>query len=245
MTTSGSAMSGVPDETTLCVLSNVAWCDAVCRSHGLTPQLGRDMWIQRRQGPPYYSNGITVSRFAEENQYAAIEELKAKLPDGFSIKDSFARLDLAKAGFSSLFAAEWVWLDAEALPSGSDWTRVETEADLVRWESAWAANGSPTSTRVFLPQLLSENNIAFFGVERDGEVIAGCAANRSQGDVVGFSNFFAPAEEINRFQAAAVKTLAAFAPGRPIVGYERDYELAALLTLGFRSVGVLRVWVWP
>jgi hypothetical protein len=233
------------DETMLCVLNNVAWCDAVCRSHGLAPQLEQDMWIQPRRGPPYYSNGITVSRFAENDRYAAIEALKGKLPDGFSIKDSFARLNLAKAGFRSLFAAEWVWLDNADLPPSSNWKKVETEVDLVRWESAWAANGSPTSTRVFLPELLNSPDIAFFGVERRGEFISGCAANRSEGDVVGFSNFFAPPGEKLQFQAAAVLVVTEFAPGCAIVGYERDEELAGLLALRFRSVGALRVWVWP
>ena len=232
------------DKATLCTLNNVEWCHAVCRSHGLAPRREQDMWIQPRRGPPYYSNGITVSRFAEASQYAAIEALKTALPDGFSVKDSFARLDLAKTGFRSLFAAEWVWLDAGALTPGSDWTRVETETDLARWESAWSANGSPTSERVFMPQLLDQPDIALFGFERGGEFIAGCAANRSQGDVVGFSNFFAPPGEVDRFQIAAVTTVAAFAPSSPVVGYERDYQLSGLLALGFRSVGILRVWVW-
>ena len=49
--------------------------------------------------------------------------------------------------------------------------------------------------------LLKELRIAFFGVEHDGEIVAGCAANRSQGDVVGFSNFFALTEERDRFRA--------------------------------------------
>jgi hypothetical protein len=96
-----------------------------------------------------------------------------------------------------------------------------------------------------VPELLNEPDIAFFGVEREGEFIAGCAANRSQGRVVGFSNFFAPLTEIDRFQATAARTVAAFAPGCAVVGYERDAELVGLIALGFRSVGGLRVWVWP
>ena len=47
------------DEAMLCTLNNVEWCDTVCRSHGLTTELGQEMWIQPRRGPPYYSNGIT------------------------------------------------------------------------------------------------------------------------------------------------------------------------------------------
>jgi hypothetical protein len=253
------------DEAMLCTLNNVAWCDTVCRSHGLGTELGREMWIQPRRGPPYYSNGITVSREASKIKYAAIEDLKAGLPDGFSVKDSFACLDLGSLGFRPLFDAEWVRLDRDSrsalhgrphpqpLPTrgrgatASDgwWFKVESEPDLVRWEAAWAAGGSPTSTRVFLPALLQDPRIAFFGVEHDGDILAGCAANRSQGDVVGFSNFFALTEARDRFREEAVARVAAFAPGSPVVGYDRGKEFYGLRALGFRSVGSLRVWLWP
>jgi hypothetical protein len=237
------------DEPMLCTLNNVAWCDAVCRSHGLAPRLDQDMWIQPRRGPSYYSNGITVSRAASKTQYETIEDLKAALPDGFSVKDSFACLDLGTRGFQTLFEAQWVWLDPSShgalLANDPKWFKVESERDLIRWEAAWAAGGSPTSTRVFLPALLQDPRIAFFGVEHDGEIVAGCAANRSQGDVVGFSNFFALTEERDRFRSAAVAKVAEFASGWSVVGYDRGEELDGLRALGFRSVGALRVWLWP
>jgi hypothetical protein len=237
------------DEAMLCTMNNVDWCDTVCRSHGLGTELGSAMWIQPRRGPPYYSNGITVSRAASESQYAAIENLKSALPDGFSVKDSFACLDLGTHGFRTLFDAEWVWFEPASRDapqaSGAGWFKVESDRDLVRWEAAWAAGGSPSSTRVFLSALLQESRIAFLGVERDGKIVAGCAANRSQGNVVGFSNFFAPREHRDRFRAEAVAMVARFAPGSPVVGYDRDDDLAGLLALGFRSVGKLRVWLWP
>lgn len=258
------------DKATLCTLNNVEWCNTICRSHGVPGSLGSDMWIQPRRGPPYYSNGITVSRSGEAAQIAAIEKLKVALPDGFSIKDSFAALDLAKNGFRVLFDAEWVWHDptqggalqepplpqpsayAEGNPlptrgrgAGAQWFRVESETELVAWEAAWAAAGSPTATRVFLPALLDRKSIAFFGARQDGKIVAGCAANCSEGNVVGFSNFFAPASERESFRAGAVTKVMEFAPGLPVVGYERGDDLAGMLSLGFRSVGKLRVWLWP
>ena len=237
------------DEATLCTLNNVEWCDAVCRSHGLTPQLGHDMWIQGQKGPPYYSNGITVSRSGLENQYPAIESLKSVLPQGFSVKDSFASLDLSAGGFRPLFDAEWLCLDPDSHDAlgvkDARWFKVESETELVRWEAAWAAGGSPTVQRVFMPALLHEPQIAFFGVERGGEIVAGCAANRSPGNVVGFSNFFAPAADRGSLRAQAVAVVAEYAPGWPVVGYDRGADLEGLLALGFRSVGPLRVWLWP
>src|SRR5271154_4869916 len=44
----------------------------------------------------------------------------------------------------------------------SQWSRVETEDELVRWEAAWAAAGSPTISSVFLPTLLTDSSLAFF-----------------------------------------------------------------------------------
>ena len=257
------------DEATLCTLNNIAWCDTICRAHHMPGSLNSDMWIQPRRGPPYYSNG-TVSRENEVEQIAAIEKLKVAFPDGFSIKDSFAALDLAKNGFRVLFDAEWLWLDpiqgralqepplpqpsayAEGNPlptrgrgAGGQWFKVESETELVAWEAAWAAAGSPTATRVFLPTLIDQKSIAFFGARQDGKIVAGCAANCSEGNVVGFSNFFAPASGRESFRAAAVVKVMEFAPGASVVGYERGDDLAGMLSLGFRSVGKLRVWLWP
>lgn len=233
------------DQATLATQNNIEWCDGVCRAHGIPGEVSADFWIQRRQGPPYYSNLITRSRSGGALQRAAIEGLTKNLPEGFSIKDSFAALDLSAQKFRKLFEAEWVWLaDSFEKPTASGWTRIDSPADLKRWERAWAAAGSPTSTRVFLPSLLQDARIAFFGFLRDGEFLAGCIANRSSGDVVGFSNFFAPEGE-GGFLAEAVAQVAGFAPGCPVVGYEREDNLAAMQGMGFRSVGKLTVWIWP
>jgi hypothetical protein len=181
-------------------------------------------------------------------QQAAIESLKADLPDGFSIKDSFASLSLAAAGFRTLFEAEWFWrepTDDVRAAKQPGWIRIESGSDLLRWEAAWSAAGSPSQSRVFLPALLDAVGVAFFGVERGGAFVAGCIANISRDDVVGFSNFFASASHRDRLRAGAVAMVAGFATGLPIVGYDRGEDLTAMLTLGFRSVGALRVWLWP
>jgi hypothetical protein len=234
------------DEAALCARNNVEWCDLVCWTHGVAGAVGPDFWIQREKGPPYYSNLVTLSRSGEASQRAAIESLKSDLPGGFSIKDSFAGLDLSAAGFRLLFDAKWLWREPrEGSVNPSEWKRIASERDLERWESAWAENGSPTSTRVFLPPVLDEPAMALLGVERDGALIAGCAANRSSGGVVGFSNFFAATEDRDALRADAISEVAAFAPGCAIVGYDRGDDLRAMLSLGFRSVGSLRVWLWP
>lgn len=244
----------MPNQVSLCTLNNIAWCETICRAHGLPGELGPDLWIQPRRGPPYYSNAITRSRASEEALKAAIGRLKAALLDGFSIKDAYASVDLRSQGFRVLFEAEWVWLDpdhastrhpANEKGENTDWFNVNSEAELLEWEAAWAAAGSPSETQVFPPALLKETSLAFLGARREGEIVAGAAANRSEGNVVGFSNFFSPASGRESFRAEAVARVAEFSPGAPVVGYERGDDLEGMLALGFRSVGKLTVWIWP
>ena len=234
------------EQARLCALNNAEWCDSVCRAHGVPGSFDSAMWMQKRKGPPYYSNGITLSPSEEAKQRAAIDQLCSALPEGLSIKDSFACLDLKQAGFRRLFDAEWLWLDrtaAATLPKGSgEWTRVADAGELQRWEAAWALAGSPADIRVFPPSLLLDENIAFLGAKRDGAFVAGFVANRSRGDVVGFSNFFATAEP-GRHRPAAVAQALSFGGDRTVVGYQRGDELAGLHALGFRTTGKLRVLV--
>lgn len=235
------------DKPTICTSNSAEWCDRVCRAHGVPGTFTPEIWFQPRIGPPYYSNAITLTRSGLAEQYAAIAQLKEALPQGFSVKDAFASLDLTKSGFHVLFDAEWVWFEPSpvARPGNrsSSWFQIETEHELIRWESAWAASGSPTVSRVFLPTLLIDASLAFFGAQRDDQIFAGCIANRSRAGVVGFSNFFAPDSRRDRFRSEAVALVANFAKGNPLVGYDRGAELEGLQALGFRSVGPLRVWI--
>jgi len=236
-------------ETTICTSNNAEWCDRVCRAHGVPGTFTPEIWFQPRVGPPYYSNAITLTRSGLAEQYIAIAQLEEALPQGFSVKDAFASLDLTKSGFHVLFDAEWVWLEPSpaARPENrsSSWSQIQTEHELIRWEAAWAASGSPAASPVFLPTLLADAPLAFFGAQRDGQVVAGCIANRSRARVVGFSNFFAPDSGRERYRSEAVALVANFAKGNPLVGYDRGAELEGLQALGFRRVGPLRVWVRP
>lgn len=235
------------DEVTICAVNNAHWCDTVCRAHGLSGAFTSAIWIQPRVGPPYYPNAVTLSLGQLEDQCAVVADLKAVLPSGFAVKDSFSRLELAKTGFKVAFDAEWIWLDLSPVRSQHSWSRpswasVRKEAELERWEDAWALAGSPTSSRIFLPGLLRDPSIAFLCAVHGGQIVAGCVANRSA-ESVGFSNFFAPTVDREVYRAAAIGAVARFAPGLPVVGYERGEELARSVALGFRSVGWLRVWV--
>jgi hypothetical protein len=236
-------------EPTICTSNSAEWCDRVCRAHGVPGTFTPEIWFQPRIGPPYYSNAIILTRSGLTEQYAAIAQLEEALPQGFSVKDAFASLDLTKSGFHVLFDAEWLW--SEPLPvarldnRSSSWFQIEAEHELIRWESAWAASGSLAASPVFLPTLLTDSSLAFFGAQRDGQIVAGCIANRSRAGVVGFSNFFAPDSGRDRYRREAVALVTNFAKGNPLVGYDRGAELEGLRALGFRCVGPLRVWVRP
>jgi len=232
------------DRTELAALNNAEWCDAVCAAHGVAGVVTRDVWLQKEPGPPYYSNAVTLSRDGTTAQIEAVEALAAARPEGFSVKDSFSTLDLSGRGFSILFEAEWLWLDPSTpLPSADEaWERVASDEALIAWEAAWAES-SPRENRVFPPALLADERIAFLGVRRGDRFVAGAIANRSTGDVCGFSNFFAPGEATAHFRKDAVAAVRAFATGRPLVGYDRGEEREGLMALGFEPIGGLRVWL--
>jgi hypothetical protein len=138
-----------------CVANNLDWCTAVLAAHGVAGSVDRGVWLTRAEVPPYYSNALTVAPGTVGEQLAAIADLAADLERPFTVKDAFARLDLAPLGFDVLIAAEWILLDARpgtdhlAGVSGDvSWRPVTTPGDLERWEAAWREGGSraPRST---------------------------------------------------------------------------------------------------
>ena len=140
------------------------------------------------------------SRSRSQRQLELIDELlAARLPSGWAVKDSFCTLDLASRGFRVLFDAEWIYLPVsrmKVIDSSARWEIVRDDLALAEWESAWGRSaGDASEDRIFLPSLLDDKDIAMVACYRDGHIVAGAVANRSDG-VVGWSNFFAPAAEI-------------------------------------------------
>jgi hypothetical protein len=235
------------DEAVICAANNAAWCDSLCRAHGLVGTTSAAAWIQPLEGPPYYPNVVTLSCADSVGQYAAIAALAPTLPASASVKDSFDRLDLAPIGFRPLFDAEWIWRDpAPAARPDRDsggWTRIDTDGNLAFWEEAWAG-GPSADGRVFRSPLLNDPRVVVMGARVGSRSVAGCVAYQSS-TVVGLSNFFAPAEGRESYRAGAIAAVTALAPEKPIVGYESGEELASFIALGFRAVGRLTVWARP
>ncbi len=233
-----------------CVANSLAWYETLLRTHDVSGAISRGVWTCRQGVPPYYSNAVTLDRSDAVVQTRVLRDLEVDLARPFSVKDSFAVLDLVPLGLRPLFDAEWIWRAPSAVPPGHgprhvEWRRVTGNEELERWEASWRDHGSPASTRVFLPELLESGDVALLAAHRGERIVAGCVANRTRA-VVGFSNFFADeADDADRehLMASAVGETMRFAPGMPVVGYERDEDLARARRLGFDTVGPLRVWL--
>jgi len=95
-------------EAALCARNNALWCDAVCHAHGLPGEFLAGLWLNRRPVPRFFSNAITLSTKDPVGQRAWVEHLLTRRTR-FSVKDSFAALDLSDLGFEVLFEATWLW----------------------------------------------------------------------------------------------------------------------------------------
>jgi hypothetical protein len=84
--------------------NNAEWCDAFCRTHGIVGRFQASSWCSPVRTPPYYPDAVTLL------QGLTIEQVLSgtDTSEGCSVKDSFADVDLAAAGFRPLFRAEWL-----------------------------------------------------------------------------------------------------------------------------------------
>ena len=218
-------------------LNNARWCAAVWAAHGLPVRRPDGMWFTPVRTPQYYPNVVTVDPLADRRaQVALIAELAAQSA-GFSVKDSFAALDLSVCGLEPLFSAHWLWCDAPALSPRAGqlaWRRVDDAAGLELWEQAW--RGGPANLpRIFLPELLADQRVRVLaGVDAVGEMKAGGVGYDADG-AMGISNIFGAPED---FLAAVMRLTAP----RRIVGYEQAAARRALEKQGFEVLGELRVW---
>src|SRR6476660_9528112 len=108
-----------PDLISAAVFNNAVWCDAVCQALGCDTDFVDDLWINSGTSPPFYPNAISLSRAGSDAQFRRVGQMvEAGLPAGWTHKDSFSVLDLARLGLSVLFEAEWLGLKAGSSLAG-------------------------------------------------------------------------------------------------------------------------------
>lgn len=210
------------------VRDNAAWCDLICRTHGLAGVTDADAWSVPRRSPTWYPDTVTLRPGVAPP--TLLDRIDAG--PGASVKDSFADLDLTPYGFRVLFDAHWIHRSTAAAPARTaspPLTPVTTPSALADW--ADAHGGGP----LFRPALLADPRVTVLA-RLDTVGVAGGAILHHGGPAVGVSNVFArtvPPAEI----WAALPTTA------PLVGYESGDDLAAAEGVGFHPVGALRVWL--
>ncbi len=215
-------MSGA---TTDAVRDNAAWCDLVCRTHGVAGVVDGDAWSVPRRSPTWYPDAVTLRPGVD----AATLLGRIDAGPGASVKDSFADLDLTPYGFRVLFDARWIHRPAGAGQPSPSLTPVTTPAGLATW--AEAHGGGP----LFRPALLADPRVTVLA-RPDASGVGGGAILHRAGPAVGVSNVFART-------VAAQEVWAALPATAPLVGYESGADLAAAQQAGFRPVGPLRVWL--
>jgi len=239
-------------KTELAVLNNVQWYEAVFAAHGLPFETNPLVWLSHQTPPPFHSNLVVLSKHATQGQVEAFTHQIARTPrpDGWSMKDSYACLDLVPLGFSQVFEANWIWMDAPAVgvldaTSSVVWSRVSNATGLLEWEAAWAGDATdlpaPGKRRQFPEQLLLDRRHAFLVGKAKGEVVGGGILNQSPG-AVGISNVFSQPIVAPVVWPELVRCAAQEFPGVPLVGYERGADLEAAQQVGFAPIGALRVW---
>ena len=225
------------------VASNASWCDAVCRSHGYPGTFSSRLWTSTWHRLLFYPNAITLHPGVTGPELLAV----AAPSRPFAVKDSFARLDLAPAGFRLQAEASWIARDGgPGTPpdDGLNWEKVTSPGELGDWERAWADAGRGSGDGpVFRSGLLSDPRCAVLACRREDAIIAG-AVVYTAGGAAGISNLFSTRLPPDQLWGGIKSVVARLRPHLPVVGYEAGASLEAARQAGFRTLGTLRIWVW-
>jgi hypothetical protein len=224
---------------TIAAANNAAWCDAVCRTHGIEAERDGRAWTTRTRSPPLYPDAVTL--VAEPSAPALLARIDAS--PGCSVKDSFAALDLTGHGFRVLFDAQWVVRsrsDPQAIPASPQWTVVRDVETFTAWEDAWRGPNGPRN--VLRADLLWTKAVTFLAARIDDRIVGGAVLSRSA-TVVGVSNFFTEDPISSESWQGCLAVADALFPGVTLVGYESEDALDALRAHGFEAVGPLQVWI--
>lgn len=217
--------------------NNAAWCDVVCRSHGLPTRWDDAAWTVARRSPESYPDAVTLRPDASVDALLAAVDVGP----GCSVKDSFACLDLGDQEFEPLFEAHWIGRtdDGPARTAELSFATVTTPTGLAEW---CATFGGRTTLR---ETLLDEPEVRFLhGRSADGDAQVGAIVNRAAG-AAGITNVISVGISAGDAWPELAAAAAGCFPGLPLVGYEHGGDLDAALEAGFSELGRLRIWLRP
>lgn len=210
------------------MLNNANWCDLVARSNDIGTTFTDQLWASDAPMPPGFSEAVTLRPGAKPD-WGAIRG-----GGGLSVTDSFADQDLAPAGYSIEFEAQWIGLDEVATEANVQWHRVGRERFANWLEEHDYATG-------IHPALLDVAEVVVVEALQGDRFVAGAILNRSD-EVIGLSNvFFGEVDPVEAWRSLATLAHTRFGHA-PVVGYEREDTIVPALAAGFRPVGPLRVW---
>jgi hypothetical protein len=205
------------------------------------------VWYCLEETPPLYSNLVTISENWQPDEiFRQIDfNFEKENWSEWSIKDSFAVLDLTEFGFSKLFDANWIYLESDSFvpiiqTEKLHYEIIEDEQTLSKWKLAWDTD-EKLGDKIFNPKLLSKNDVFFIAGFEKGNLVNGCLVNKTE-DVFGISNFFAPNENIN-YWSQIISFIFDSKGQLDIVGYERNDLSKQLNNIGFEEIGNLKVWL--
>src|SRR5689334_11827470 len=96
------------------ILNNNELYEAVFSAQDVNFNRTHSAWYSLEKTPPLYSNLVTVSDDWKPDEIFGLidDNFKRENWESWSVKDSFAALDLKGYGFEKLFEANWFYLEA-------------------------------------------------------------------------------------------------------------------------------------
>jgi hypothetical protein len=229
------------------IRNNIGLYEVIFNSHNIRFHTTDSIWYCLEDTPPLYSNLITLSKdWIPDDIFRRIDLAYEKEKWGeWSIKDSFGVLDLSNYGFTKLFNAQWIVLEAINFTPRVEsqqlhYKILHKEDDLSAWRMAWDSN-ERLGKEIFNTKLLDDQRVSFIAGYQGEQILSGCFVNKTD-DVLGISNFFSPRED-GGYWSDMISFIFGSIGWRDIVGFEGNELADKLNSLGFESIGNLTVWL--
>ena len=209
--------------------NNAEWCDSLLPHAWHRRSVTRRLLVQSRTHTSVLSGRGDASSGGRGRGASRIDA-----SEGCSVKDSFAELDLATAGFRPLFRAEWLVRDPPEPGRASErhWSPLTSEEQLQEWEAAWAE--SPAGAGFFRRALLADEAISVLAGRNGDRIVAGAVANRSA-TVIGLCNVFDTTGDLDSAWLSGAAAATARGGRMPIVSYESGPSLDTAHEAGYRA----------